>query len=257
MSLSLLIFLCVLFFAIAVIYSSVGFGGGSSYLALLAIYLVSFYSIRSLALVCNIVVVSGSLYWFYRKGHLQFRQFLPFVVTSIPMAFLGASFRLSQQLFFIILGVVLMVSAAFLIWQSGLFAKDNERNSERFPPASSYLIGACIGLLSGIVGIGGGIFLAPLLHHLKWGPPVKIAALSCFFIFVNSLSGLGGLLYGQTLELPWPEALALALAVLMGGQIGIRYSLKKLSPRTIKITTAFLVFVVGLRVLLVNGLAWV
>lgn len=256
MSASLLILLCVLFFVIAVIYSSVGFGGGSSYLALLAIYLVSFYEIRSLALVCNIVVVSGSLYWFFRKGHLQLRQFFPFVVTSIPMAFLGANFRLSEALFFIILGLVLMVSAIFLIWKSGLFANEDSSKSNSLPPATNYLIGGCIGLLSGIVGIGGGIFLAPLLHHLKWGPPVKIAALSCFFIFVNSLSGLGGLLYGQTLELPWPEVLVFGFAVLAGGQIGIRYSLKKLSPKTIKITTAVLVFLVGLRVILVNGLSW-
>ena len=118
----------------------------------------------------------------------------------------------------------------------------------------SYLIGAGIGLLSGIVGIGGGIFLAPILHHLRWGKPIKIAALAAFFILANSISGLAGLYIADTLEVSWPTTFVLLLAVVLGGQLGVRFSLKKASPKTIKIGTAILVLIVGLRILLIKGL---
>ncbi|MEM9142331.1 MAG: sulfite exporter TauE/SafE family protein [Bacteroidota bacterium] len=248
-----LLLLCLGFFVIATLYASVGFGGGSSYLALLTLFLASFFVIRSLALICNLVVVSGSTWLYWKKGHARFQDFLPFVIASVPMAFLGASFRLSEQLFFGILGASLMVSAIFLVWQT--FSRTSKSvKVTNYPKEINYLIGAAIGLLSGLVGIGGGIFLAPVLHHMRWGTPLKIAALASFFILVNSLSGMGGLLWAGTLELPWRETVILGLTVFLGGQLGIRLSLKRLSPIRIKRLTALLVFLVGLRVLLKNGL---
>jgi uncharacterized membrane protein YfcA len=115
-------------------------------------------------------------------------------------------------------------------------------------------LGAGIGLLSGLVGIGGGIFLAPVLNHMKWDKSIKIAALASFFILVNSVSGIAGLLTTGTFELPLVEGIGLAFAVFIGGQIGIRLSLNKLSGKGIKMLTAILVLLVGIRVLLVNGL---
>ena len=106
------------FLIIAILYSSVGFGGGSSYLAILALVFVSFFSIRSTALICNIMVVSGSTYLYWKKGHIDFKKFVPLIITSIPMAFIGAQFRLSENVFFILLGIALMVSAMALIYQS-------------------------------------------------------------------------------------------------------------------------------------------
>lgn len=248
-----LVLLMLGFLVIATLYSSVGFGGGSSYLALLALVFTSFFAIRSTALICNLVVVSGSSYLYFKKGHLDFKKFLPFILTSIPMAFLGARFRLSEQVFFSILGGALIVSALTLIYQTLRLEKSEEVSTD-YPAYATYLLGAGIGLLSGMVGIGGGIFLAPVLNHMKWDKSVKIAALASFFILVNSVSGIGGLLTNGTFELPWIEAIGLIIAVGIGGQIGIRLSLSKLTGKGIKIVTAILVLIVGIRVLLVNGL---
>ena len=249
-----LVLLCIGFFVVATLYSAVGFGGGSSYLALLTLFLVSFFAIRSIALVCNLVVVSSSTYLYFKHGHARLKDFLPFVITIIPMAFLGASFRLKEDIFFIILGTALIFSSIFLAWQT-FSIKSREVNKNPQPKYLGYLIGGGIGLLSGLVGIGGGIFLAPILNHINWDKSVKIAALASFFILVNSISGLGGLVWSNTLELPLIETLVLVVTVFLGGQLGIRISLRKLSAKGIKRITAILVFVVGVRVLLVNGLS--
>lgn len=240
------------FLIIATLYSSVGFGGGSSYLALLALVFVSFFAIRSTALICNLVVVSGSSYLYWKKGHLDFKKFLPFVIASIPFAFIGARFRLSESTFFMILGGALIISALALIYQTIQGRKSEEVNS-KYPPWVTYALGAGIGLLSGLVGIGGGIFLAPVLNHMKWDKSIKIAALASFFILVNSISSIGGLLTKGSFEFPWMEGLGLIVAVFIGGQIGIRLSLSKLTGNGIKVITAILVLVVGIRVFLVNG----
>jgi len=241
------------FLVIATLYSSVGFGGGSSYLALLALVFVSFFTIRSIALVCNLVVVSSSSYLYWKNGHLDFKKFLPFIVTSIPLAFIGARFRLEESTFFIILGSSLIISAVALIFQT-VRLKKSEKVNPNYPTWVTYALGAGIGLLSGLVGIGGGIFLAPILNHMKWDKSIKIAALASFFILVNSVSGIGGLLTKGTFELPLIEACGLILAVFIGGQIGIRLSLSKLTGNGIKVVTAILVLIVGIRVLAVNGL---
>lgn len=248
-----LILLALGFFIVATLYSSVGFGGGSSYLALLTLVFTSFFVIRSTALICNLVVVSGSSYLYFKNGHLDFKKFLPFIVTSIPLAFIGARFRLQEHVFFMILGGALIISALALIFQT-LKPKNSEVVNPDYPPYVTYLLGAGIGLLSGLVGIGGGIFLAPILNHMKWDKSIKIAALASFFILVNSVSGIGGLLTQGTFEVPWVEASALILAVFVGGQLGIRISLGKLTGNGIKLITALLVLIVGVRVLLINGL---
>lgn len=241
------------FLVIATFYSSVGFGGGSSYLAVLALVFTSFFAIRSTALICNLVVVSGSSYLYWKNGHLDLKKFLPFILASIPMAFIGTRFRLSESTFFVILGSSLIVSAFALIYQTKSLKKSEEADLN-YPEYITYLLGAGIGLLSGLVGIGGGIFLAPILNHLKWDKSIKIAALASFFILVNSISGIGGLLSQGTFELPWVEAVGLIIAVFIGGQIGIRLSLNRLTGNNIKVVTAILVLIVGVRVLLVNGM---
>ncbi|UOY06629.1 sulfite exporter TauE/SafE family protein [Muricauda sp. SCSIO 64092] len=246
------ILLVLAFFCIALLYSSVGFGGGSSYLAILALSITPFFVIRSTALVCNLVVVSGSCFLFYRAGHLKFKKFLPFILTSIPLAFIGAVFRLEEHIFFILLGIALILAALSLIFQT-LNLQSNYQPS-KYPLWFSYGIGGGVGLLSGLVGIGGGIFLAPILNYMKWDKPLNIAALASFFILVNSISGITGLVTSGTFEVFWPELLGLILAVFIGGQLGVRMTLVKISPKGIRILTAVLVFLVGVRVLIGNGL---
>jgi uncharacterized membrane protein YfcA len=245
--------LCLGFFVVATLYSSVGFGGGSSYLALLALFLTEFYAIRSIALLCNLVVVSGGCYLFYKKELFEIKKFLPFVVTSIPLSFLGASFRLKENVFFIILGITLIVSSVALIVQT-LRNQHKTETHQKYPTVVNYILGGFIGFLAGLVGIGGGIFLAPILNHLRWEKSLTIAALTSFFILVNSISGLSGLILNDTFQVPVTYAIGLMFVVLLGGQLGTRITLRKLSGNSIKRLTALLVFSVGIRVLLVNGL---
>ncbi len=247
-----LAFVMVLFFTIALLYASVGFGGGSSYLALLTLFLSSFFVIRSTALVCNLFVVGGSCFLFYKNGLLDVKRFMPFIVTSIPMAFLGASFRLGEHVFFILLGSSLICAAIALTIQTLRLGK--RLGPKKYPRGLPYALGLAIGFLSGLVGIGGGIFLAPVLNQLKWDTPKTIAALASFFILVNSISGISGLWFSGTFELLWPESIGLLVSVVLGGQLGIRLGIKKISGNGIRLITAALVFFVGVRVLLNNGL---
>lgn len=244
--------LTLAFFIIALLYSSVGFGGGSSYLALFALMLVSFFAIRSSALLCNIAVVGGSCFLYYKNGLLPLKKFVPFVITSIPLAFLGASFRLEEKLFFLILGIVLIGSSVTLVLQT--LSLKSDFGPKKYPAYLTYILGGFIGLISGLVGIGGGIFLAPVLNYLRWDRPIVIAALASFFILVNSISGLAGLFAANTFELFWPEIIGFLVAVILGGQIGVRLSLGKLSAKMIRLLTALLVLMVGVRVLLKNAL---
>jgi uncharacterized membrane protein YfcA len=176
------------FFFIALIYSSVGFGGGSSYLALMAQPFFSLMpdTIRPTALLCNVVVVTGGTIIFYRQGKLLWKDIWPFIVMSVPMAFVGGFWKLQDDTFFIILGFTLLV-VSILLW----IQQDEKTVSVRFDSTASQLVvGGGIGFLSGLVSIGGGIFLSPILHLARWAEAKKISALASVFIWSIPLAVL-------------------------------------------------------------------
>ncbi|MFH1018835.1 MAG: sulfite exporter TauE/SafE family protein, partial [Pseudomonadota bacterium] len=186
-----IVYLIPLFFLTALVYSSVGFAGGSTYLALLLLFQFPYTAIPKVALVCNLIVGAGALYHYIRGRHLSFGRVIPFVAASVPCAYLGGSLPIGKELF--------MALAAVSLAAAGLRLLFIEKITEPVTPAGPFTVwsvglgaGAVFGFLGGLVGIGGGIFLAPLLYLLKWGTPRQIAAMASFFIFANSLSGLAG-----------------------------------------------------------------
>lgn len=235
-----------IFFVIAFLYSMVGFGGGSSYVAILALTDCSYAMIPPLALFCNIIVVSGSAFHFIKNGHYSIIQSWPLLVCSVPMAFFGAMISITEQLFFTLLGISLLAAGSKLLFFDR--HKTAHYNTEKLSIGWTMFIGVFLGLLSGMVGIGGGIFLAPILLFLQWGTPKQIAATAAVFILVNSLSGLTGQLIKHTdysIFLPyWP----IFVAVLCGGQLGSVFGAGHAPQRWIMKCTATLVTIVGMRV---------
>lgn len=249
------VLIVILFFLVALFYSSIGFGGGSSYLAILSLFFIDFHLIRSTALVCNVMVVLGNVILYYKNGLLDLKRFWPVVALSIPAAFIGAQFRLSQELFFVLLGLALVASALMLLIKASASNKTTSKTAPKtYSRTVSVSVGAGIGLLSGLVGIGGGIFLSPLLNLMQWDNARKIAALASFFILVNSLAGIGGLLLSDAFRFEIPFLFYLIAAVLAGGQIGSRLTVKVLNPRLIKLFTGCLVLYVGLRLFLLHSM---
>ncbi|MFY9242144.1 MAG: sulfite exporter TauE/SafE family protein [Polaribacter sp.] len=241
------LYIILLFFVISTLYSSVGFGGGSSYLAILALTSIVFTQIRATALLCNIVVVFGNVILFHHQKKLDWLKIIPIVLCSIPFAFLGGYIKISQQFFFILLGFTLLF-AAITMWSSKrIISSDIKNIPQNIMKNASY--GGLIGFISGVVGIGGGIFLAPLLHLTNWDTPKKIAATASFFILVNSIAGLLGQYSNPDFEIDWTLTSTLMITVFIGGQIGRRISNKYFTPIQLKKATAILIAIVGLKIL--------
>lgn len=240
--------LLISFFIIALVYSSVGFGGGSSYIALMAQPFFSLLPdvIRPTALLCNIIVVTGGTIIFYKQGKLSWKEIWPFLVASVPMAFVGGFWKLKESSFFILLGITLLIASIFLWIQ-----RDEKRVgvSRMTNPMNQVVIGGFIGFLSGLVSIGGGIFLSPILHFLNWAEAKKISALASVFILVNSISGLIGQFSRGFPSLDWQLMISLLIAVFIGGQIGSRLGATKFKPIYVRRITALLIFVASLNIL--------
>lgn len=236
----------IAFFVIAVLYSSVGFGGGSSYLAILSLFSLPFVQIRAIALICNIIVVSVNILGFIKNNSYVWKKVLPLALVSVPLAFIGGRININQQYFTILLAVTLIIAAIFMLMANTV---KNKEKTTRENSYKDFSFGGIVGFTSGMVGIGGGIFLAPLLHLTKWDTPKKIAATSSLFIFVNSIAGLIG--QSQNPQFTFEPYLtsSLILTVFVGGQIGSRMQEKIISPNLLKNLTAGLVLLVGIRLL--------
>jgi len=241
-----MIILSILFFVTALIYSSVGFGGGSTYLAILLIWGVPYTIFPVIALVCNIIVVSGNSINFIRSKNINFNLLFPYLIGSIPFAFIGGSIKIEKSLFEILLFCVLLVAGIFLLIESKSFNKEQIKIN-KIPRIISISFGSIIGFMSGIVGIGGGIFLSPLLFLMKAGYPKHITSSASLFILINSIFGIAGqLTKDQILDQVityWP----LFLSVLIGGQIGSLLNIKFLSNKILALLTSFLVIFVAIR----------
>jgi len=241
-----MIILSVLFFVTAILYSSVGFGGGSTYLALLLIWNIPYYIFPVIALCCNIMVVSGNSFNYVKAGNLNINLLFPYLIGSIPLAFFGGSLQIGQDFFEILLFLVLIFAGFLLLFK---FKSYDDRNEtfRKIPKIISIIIGGILGFISGIVGIGGGIFLSPILFLIKAGKPKHIATTASIFILINSISGISGQL---TKNLVLNEILNywfLFLIVFIGGQIGNYLNLKIFPARILALITAGLVIFVAVR----------
>lgn len=245
-----LVFVALSFFLIAALYSSVGFGGGSSYLAILALAGIGYPDLRFIALSCNIVVTLGGAYLFWRAGYIQWRKIWPLVILSIPMAYVGGSYLLEKRLYFILLGVVLITSALALFAQVYLrkpTISDHKITIDN--PLFNSICGGGIGFLAGLVGIGGGILLSPFLNLIRWADAKHIAGTTTIFILLNSLAGLLGLMSQVTFETNLLKYVWLFMAVILGGQLGSRWSIYRLSVAKVKLLTAVLTIYIGIHIL--------
>ena len=241
-------YIILLFFSVAVLYSSVGFGGGSSYLAILALTGIVFTQIRATALLCNIVVVSGNVFLFYFEKKINWRKILPLISFSVPFAFIGGYLKISQSFFFILLGFALLF-ASITMWISKKIVPSEEKTTN-ISLTKNLGYGGIIGFISGMVGIGGGIFLAPLLHLTNWDNSKKIAAAASIFILVNSIAGLLGQYSNPDFVIDWNLTSVLLITVFIGGQIGGRISNNYFSSIQLKKATAILIAVVSIRILI-------
>ena len=241
-----MVILSILFFISAILYSSVGFGGGSTYLALLLIWDIPYYIFPVIALLCNIIVVTGNSINYVKAGNHNFRLLTPFLIGSIPLAFFGGTLIMSKDIFEILLFLTLLIAGILLLINNKSY-EDKNIIIKKLNLYISILIGSILGLVSGIVGIGGGIFLSPILFLLKADKPKNIATTASLFILINSVSGILGQLTKEIvlnkILIYWP----LFLAVLIGGLLGNYLNLRIFSNRVLVIVTSLLVIFVAIR----------
>lgn len=237
----LILFLLAL---VAFLYSSVGHGGASGYLAIMAMMGVAPLMMKQSALVMNLAVSLFSFIGFYRSGFFRLKLFVPFMVASIPMAFWGGTMSLPDAIYKKILAVCIFVSIIRLLYQ---FEESKEPNRE-IPLWAGLFSGGTIGLLSGLLGIGGGIILSPLMLLMRWSKLKETAAVSALFIFVNSLSGLYGQIQKGGFNLTADLQIAV-IATILGGLLGSYFGSQKFNSKTLKYLLAVGLTIAGLKLL--------
>ncbi|MBI2082188.1 MAG: sulfite exporter TauE/SafE family protein [Deltaproteobacteria bacterium] len=240
-----------LFFLTALIYSTVGLGGGSTYLALLVLFSIPYQAIPKIGLICNLIVVTGGCFFYIKEGHFSFKKTVPFVLTSIPFAYLGGRIPIQKEFFQLLLGFSLLAAAVRMLLAEKAYSASGSIGWKK-SLLIGLPIGALLGLLSGLVGIGGGIFLSPLLCLLHWTDAKGAAASASFFILVNSLAGLSGQIMKSGVLPEMIFIIPLGVAALLGGQIGSRLGSREIPKLAVQRITSILIFFVAGR-LLWNG----
>ena len=241
-----MIILSILFFVTAILYSSVGFGGGSTYLALLLIWDIPYYIFPIIALLCNIIVVSGNTFNYIRAGNHNFKLLFPFLLGSIPFAFFGGTLKIEKEIFEILLFLVLSIAGVLLLINNKSY-ENNTLIIKKLNFVISLFIGSVLGLVSGIVGIGGGIFLSPILFLLKAEKPKIIVTTASLFILINSISGILGQLTKEYILIELSSYIPLFISVFIGGLLGNYLNLKIFTSRVLAIITSLLVIFVSVR----------
>ncbi len=241
-----MIILSILFFVTAILYASVGFGGGSTYLALLLIWNIPYHIFPIIALICNIFVVSGNSFNYIKAGNLNLKLLIPYLIGSIPLAFIGGSLPIEKNIFEIFLFIVLAIAGTLLLINFKSY-DDNESTYRNIPIFISILIGGILGFISGVVGIGGGIFLSPILFLIKAAKPKHIVTAASLFILINSISGVFGQLTKNIVLSDISSYWYLFLFVIIGGHIGNFLNLKMFPARLLALITSTLVLFVAIR----------
>jgi|TARA_B100000745_G_C20074271_1_gene366851 uncharacterized membrane protein YfcA len=241
-----MVLLAILFLATAIMYSSVGLGGGSTYLALLLIWNIPYFIFPVIALSCNITVVLGNCFNYIRAGNLNLKLLFPYLLGSIPLAYIGGSLPIKKEIFEILLFLVLLAAGTLLLINFKSY-DDKVSAYKKIPVFVPILIGGLLGFISGAVGIGGGIFLSPILFLIKAGRAKHIATAASLFILINSFSGMVGQLTKDEVLFELQNYWYLLVAVLIGGQIGNFLNLKIFSARILALVTGFLVLFVAIR----------
>ncbi len=235
----------IFFFVIALIYSSAGFGGGSMYLAVLSSSGLGQSSIRFTALMCNGLVTATSTLRFFRSGLLAIKPTAQLLAFSLPASIWSSKWQLQDTTYFLILGGCLLLAAAAMLVQkqNNIPNKSDIKNHWMHYPASAF-----IGLLAGITGIGGGVYLSPLLHLTGWASPRQIAATSASFILFNSLAAIISRLFMQSLSMEWNH-LWLGLSVIIGGIIGSHFTISFLTEKMVRYFTIIIIAFAAIRII--------
>ena len=236
------------------LYAAVGFGGGSTYNAILILTDINYIMIPIIALTCNLIVVSGNSLRYFQNNLIPWKFTLPVVGSSIPFAFAGGLVMIDEVLFIKILAWALLFSGLMMLYRKKYLSISLPKFNKIVVLIFSCVLAACLGFIAGLVGIGGGIFFAPLLHLTQLLPVKNIAAFSSFFILVNSSAGLIGQFIkydGMNIDLLESKYFWLLLAVFVGGQIGSHLSVHRIQPIVVRRLTAVLVIYVGCRLLFI------
>lgn len=231
---------------VAFLYASVGHGGASGYLALMALFSLPIAVMRPSALLLNILVSGVSFYFYKKAGHFNWKLFYPFAITSIPASFIGGYLNVNPQIYKQVLGVLLIISILRML---GLIGSKNSGAIKSLNLYIALIAGACIGFFSGMIGIGGGIILSPLILLLNWGSVKQTAAASALFIWVNSVAGMIGLLMADN-EIP-QFAYMLAIIATAGGVAGGYFGSLKLETKMVKQILAVVLLIAAVKLIFV------
>jgi uncharacterized protein len=243
MALTTIVLLSAAILLVAFLYATVGHAGASGYIAVMTLFSLAPSVIRPSALVLNVFVASIATWQFWRAGYFSWKLFWPFAVTSVPMAFIGGFISLPTAVFKVIIGVVLLLSAV-------RFLLPNQSESEPHPPSRTvaFGVGGVLGFASGLTGVGGGIFLTPLVIFMRWARTKNASAISALFILVNSISGLLGA-YASTPRLP-VVVVPMAIAAVAGGTCGAYLGSRRFSPVIIRRFLAVVLLIAGIKLIL-------